>query len=81
MRLCLIICAVLLTGCGGDTTPRVIYAVPPIEASLLLPCDGWTGPVPETEGQLADAILAEKRGRACANGRLQAVGEVLASWS
>lgn len=80
MRLCLIICAALLAACGRDPAPEVVYAAPPVEPSLLTPCSGWDGPTPQTEGQLADAMLAEKRGRVCANGKLQAVAEVLAPW-
>ncbi|MEP1497768.1 hypothetical protein [Pseudophaeobacter sp.] len=44
---------------------------------LLQPCAGYTGPLPQSEGQISDALIAEARGRACANGRLEAVGEIL----
>lgn len=81
MRLCLIIFAVSLAACGREVAPDVVYAAPPIESSLLTACPGWAGQNPQTEGQLADAMLAEKRGRVCANGKLQAVSEVLAPWS
>lgn len=64
MRLCLIICAMALAGCGRDA------AVP---AELLAPCPGWTGRAPETEGDLIRAALAEKGGRLCANGKLEAI--------
>ncbi|WP_353397687.1 hypothetical protein [Pseudophaeobacter arcticus] len=45
---------------------------------LLQPCAGYTGPLPQSEGQISDALIAEARGRACANGRLTAVAEILA---
>lgn len=66
---CLIICAVLLAGCG-----RSVATVPP---DLLTPCPGWQGQTPASEGQVIRAAAAEKAGRLCANGKLQAVGEVL----
>ncbi|GAA6198682.1 hypothetical protein NBRC116598_41270 [Pseudophaeobacter arcticus] len=46
---------------------------------LLQPCAGYTGPVPQSEGQISDALIAEARGRACANGRLGAMAEILAA--
>ncbi|MCD9148659.1 hypothetical protein [Pseudophaeobacter flagellatus] len=51
---------------------------PQVSADLLQPCAGYTGPVPQSEGQISDALIAEARGRTCANGRLAAVAEVLA---
>ncbi|MEQ3704580.1 hypothetical protein [uncultured Pseudophaeobacter sp.] len=44
---------------------------------LLQPCAGYTGPLPQSEGQISDALIAEARGRSCANGRLTAVAEIL----
>lgn len=76
MRRYLTICAALLAACGPETAPEVVVVPPPIEPSLLTPCAGWTGPTPTTEGQLADAALAEKRGRVCANGKLAAIAEI-----
>lgn len=61
---CLIICAGLLAGCGPD---------PVIPADMLTPCPGWQGRRPQTEGELIRAALAEKGGRECANGKLQAI--------
>ncbi|WP_417699862.1 hypothetical protein [Pseudophaeobacter sp.] len=51
---------------------------PNVPADLLQPCAGYTGPLPQTEGQISDALIAEARGRRCANARLAAVGEILA---
>jgi hypothetical protein len=48
-----------------------------VPADLLMPCSGWTGLVPQTEGQYSDALVAEVRGRYCANGKLAAIGEIL----
>lgn len=69
MRACLIICAGLLAGCG-----REVAIVPP---DLLTPCAGWLGARPATEGEVMRAAAAEKAGRLCANGKLQAVAGVL----
>lgn len=63
MRLCLTICAMLLAGCGGPEPPG-------LQLFDLTPCDGWTGPVPQTERQLARAAAAERGGRLCANAKL-----------
>ncbi|WP_281955587.1 hypothetical protein [Pseudophaeobacter arcticus] len=46
---------------------------------LLQPCAGYTGPLPQSEGQISDALIAEARGRSCANGKLTAVAEILAA--
>lgn len=69
MRLCLIICAGLLAGCGPD-----MATVPP---DLLTPCPGWQGARPDTEARVMRAAAAEKAGRLCANAKLYAVGQVL----
>jgi len=76
MRLCLLCCALLLTGCGGE---QIVVAPTPhnVSADLLTKCPGYTGPVPQDEGQLSDALLAEVRGRHCANGKLAAVDDIL----
>lgn len=64
MRRCLVICAMVLAGCGRDAT---------VPGDLLAPCPGWTGRRPATEGELIRAALAEKGGRECANGKLAAI--------
>lgn len=65
MRLCLIICAVALAGCGDRAA-----VIPP---ELVTPCAGWRGARPATEGDLIRAALAEKVGRECANAKLVAI--------
>jgi len=52
---------------------------PKVSADLLQPCVGYTGPVPSSEGQISDALIAEARGRNCANGKLATVAEILNS--
>ena len=75
MRLCLLCCALLLSGCLR--APEVVAPPPAVPADLLRPCEGYIGPMPRIEGQLSDALIAEARGRACANGRLEAVRQIL----
>ncbi len=76
MRLCLLCCALLLSGCGPD--PIAVTAPPrQVPADLLQGCAGYTGPVPNNQGQLSDALVAEVRGRHCANGKLSAIDEIL----
>lgn len=72
MRLCLIICALLLAACGPD--PEKVIRVP---EELFRPEPGWIGPVPATEGQLIDAALAEKTGRQRANEKLGTIREIV----
>lgn len=62
MRHCLIICVLLLGGCGSDP--------PPLGLLDLAPCAGWTGARPATELQFARAAAAERSGRLCANEKL-----------
>ncbi len=38
---------------------------------------GYTGPVPRNEGQFSDALIAEARGRACANEKLTTIAEII----
>lgn len=64
MPRCLIIFAALLAGCGPDPT------IPP---ELVEPCPGWLGRVPQNEGELIRAALAEKGGRECANSKLASI--------
>ena len=76
MRLYLLCFALLLTGCGGDEI--VVAPVPHnVPADLLQGCAGYTGLVPQNEGQMSDALVAEVRGRHCANGKLSAIDEIL----
>ncbi len=65
MRPYLIFCALLLSACTArEKPPPQILAPPIIPADLLRPCPGYRGPIPRNEGQLIDAVVAEKQGRA-----------------
>ena len=76
MRLYPLCCLLLLTGCfGRDSEPE--KPPPRVPADLLQPVPGYTGPVPRTEGQLSDALIAERRGRQAANAKLATVAEIL----
>jgi hypothetical protein len=87
MRLCLIICATLLAGCGDSLRradppspppppPVLIPEVPIADPDLFRPCEGWTGPPPVTELDLAIAAEAEIAGRERCNDQLDALAEV-----
>ncbi len=76
MRLYLLCLLLLLAGCS-DRASEVVIPPPQVPPDLLQPCAGYTGPLPQSEGQISDALIAEARGRACANGRLTAVAEIL----
>lgn len=69
MRLWLILCAVLLAGCGSRS-----LVIPP---DLLEPEPGWKGAAPVTERQLLAAALAERTGRLRANAKLGAIGGIV----
>jgi hypothetical protein len=75
MRLLPLCCALLLSGCLR--APEVVAPPPAVPADLLRPCEGYGGPVPRTEGQLSEALIAEVRGRACANAKLEALKQIL----
>ena len=76
MRLCHLCSLLLLTACMGRNEAP-IEPPPDVPADLLQPCTGYTGPVPRNGGQLSDALIAEVRGRHCANARLATIGEIL----
>ncbi len=78
MRLCLLGLVSLLSACVGRGSDPARSAPPNVPADLLTPCAGYTGPVPTTEGQLSNALIAEAQGRSCANGQLATVAEILA---
>lgn len=69
MRPYLIICAVVLAGCGRDPGPDPGAALRLLD---LAPCPGWQGATPSTERDLMRAALAERTGRLCANAKLGA---------
>jgi hypothetical protein len=76
MRLCRLCLVPLLSACSPPL-PDPIVQPPSVPQDLLVPCPGYRGLVPRTEGQLSDALLAEAQGRACANGRLATLAEIL----
>jgi hypothetical protein len=76
MRLYPLCLPLLLAGCSQPAS-EVVIPPPRVPPDLLQPCAGYTGPVPQSEGQISDALIAEARGRACANGRLEVVREIL----
>jgi hypothetical protein len=76
MRLYPLCCLLLLTGCFGRDS-ELIQPPQKVPADLLQPVLGYTGPVPQTEGQLSDALIAERRGRQAANAKLATIGEIL----
>ncbi|MEP1494291.1 hypothetical protein [Pseudophaeobacter sp.] len=76
MRLYPLCCLLLLTGCFGRDT-EAVKPRPEVPADLLQACAGYTGPLPQTEGQMSDALIAEARGRSCANGKLATVADIL----
>lgn len=71
-----ITCAALLAACGPDRPP-VVVAPQPVDPGLLQPCPGWQGPTPSTEGQLIDAVAAERRGRLRCNDQLASIESIL----
>lgn len=68
----LTICALLLSACGREIIVEV--NVPP---SLLAGCPGYTGSTPSEEGQFVDAAIAERRGRICANRKIEAISKIV----
>jgi hypothetical protein len=79
MRLYLLCCALLLSGCSTPDDIQVVAVPLSVPDALLMKCTGYTGILPQTEGQLSEALLAEVRGRDCANGRIEAIAEILNS--
>lgn len=77
MRLYLLCCALLLSACTPADKITVAPVPHNVPADLLMPCAGYTGLVPGDQGQLSDALVAEVRGRHCANGKLEAIDEIL----
>ncbi len=77
MRLCLLCCWPLLSACTSD--PVWVAFSPSVPADLFQPCPGYLDLPPVNEGQISDALIAEARGRDCANGKLATVAEILNS--
>lgn len=76
MRLYPLCLVLLLSACFGRDSEAVMPP-PSVPPDLLQPCAGYTGPMPQSEGQISDALIAEVRGRKCANARLVTVAEIL----
>lgn len=76
MRLCLMLCAMLVASCGQTETVSVRTYVP---ADLLTPERGWAGGSPITQRDFVEAAEAERAGRLRANRKLQAIAEIVQS--
>lgn len=84
MRRFLILLPALLGACGlfqaaepgrpGLSDP--VPAEPLADPGLFEPAEGWTGPVPGTQGELALAVEAEIAGRQMCNGQLAALRQI-----
>lgn len=74
MRLYLIICAGLLTGCGD--APRVVYAPPSVPADLRQPVAASCLP-PVTERDVAACLFRKADGLDLANARIVAIDDIL----
>ena len=77
MRLCLLCCALRLSGCTGPGENQSVAVPHSVPGGLLMKCIGCTGTLPPNEGPLSEACLAEARGRDCTNGRIEAIAEIL----
>lgn len=71
MHRSLIIFVLLLAGCGGD------LPTPVVPADLLEPVPGWSGPTPETQGQLVSAVIADRRALGQCNLQVETIREIL----
>ena len=67
----------LLTACSELPDPDVRPTEVQVDPELLEPCDGYTGPTPQTELEFAKAAAAEKAGRVCNANKIEAVGEIV----
>ena len=77
MRLYLLCSMLLLSGCMGRDHLTITAAPIRVPVDLLQTCPGYTGPTPNTEGLISDVLVAEMRGRYCANSRSEAIAEIL----
>jgi hypothetical protein len=75
MRLLILLCMIFLTACGG-TTIEYVEVRPKIPAETLTPC-----PISDRKARTVNAlaVLATEHLRAaeCANGKLEAVAQIL----
>ena len=75
MHRCLIFCALLISACSK---PQPQLVPPYIPADLLTPC--LTPPMAATtEGQLAAKMLRIAEDRDCANQKIEAIGQIVAT--
>ena len=75
MHRCLIICALLTSACSKPAPPPVAAHVP---ADLLQPC--LTPPMEaKTEGELATKALRIAEDRDCANAKIAAIAQIVAT--
>jgi hypothetical protein len=73
------LCLLLLLSACISPAPEPVMLLPHVPPGLLQPCLGYRGPVPVSEGQISDALLAEAIGRDCANNRLATLNKIIAS--
>ncbi|WP_276946647.1 Rz1-like lysis system protein LysC [Haematobacter massiliensis] len=64
-----------MSGCASD--PPAVVVPPPVPADLLRPCRGPSLAGVATVGALSDALVAYDRALGCANGKLEAIGEIV----
>ena len=74
MRLCLIFCVLLTSGCAERV--RTVYQSPYVPADLLTTCDTPLI-IATTEGELMEKALRIARDRNCANAKIMATAEIL----
>ena len=55
----------------SSPAPDWVAVGPNVAPDLLQCCSGYLGPMPQSEGRNAEALIAEARGRSCANGNAQ----------
>ena len=75
MRRLILFCALLSSGCASE--PPAVIAPPAVPADLLRPCRGPSLAGVATVGALSDALVGYDRALRCANGKLEAIGEIV----
>lgn len=73
MRVLLIICAMLFVAC----TKSEVVVNHGVSPDLLSPCPGWRGGEVWTERDVIEVLLAERRGRICANTKIETIDRTL----
>lgn len=64
-----------LGACSPVDHPVTHFVVPHVD---LVPCKGWTGPTPTTEGQFADATAATLHAKDCDERKMTTAAVILA---